>query len=55
MNSLSCFVQLTYVDFALFETLDQQLLLFPDILDKYDNLKAYAARIEVCITASAIQ
>ena len=38
--------KLTYVDFVLYETLDWQRLLFPDIMDETVNVKGFIKRFE---------
>lgn len=45
IKSLLIFVQITYVDFLLYELLDQNLHLEPTCLDGHANLKAFHERV----------
>lgn len=38
------FFQISFVDFILYEMLDQHLILIPDCLDSFPNLKSYCER-----------
>ena len=55
MNVLSCLIysQITYVDFSVYEHLDNHSHLEPSILEDFPNLKAYHARIKVIPTVAA--
>ena len=46
-------MQITYIDFLMYELFDVHLILEPTILDEVANLKAYHDRIEQLPTLAA--